>query len=57
MAVMALAGGCGGSQWGFSVCAPPIHFNGAILGGLCEVPGYCAGSLCTDGRGLAICLI
>lgn len=42
MAVMVLTGGCGGSQWGFSVCAPPIHFNGAILGGLCEVPGYCA---------------
>lgn len=42
MAVMVLTGGCGGSQWGFSVCAPPIHFNGTILGALCEVPGYCA---------------
>lgn len=22
------------------MCAPPIHFNGAIWGGLCEVPGF-----------------
>lgn len=54
MAVMVLLGGCGGSQWGCSVCAPPVHFNEASLGGLREVPSRCAGSLCADGQGLAI---
>lgn len=39
---------------GFLGVCLPIHFNGMILGGLCEVPGYCVGSLYTDGQGLAM---
>lgn len=42
---------------GFLGVCPPLHFNGASLGGLCEAPSYCAGSLCTDGWGLAIPLL